>query len=386
VSRPKQAVRIAIVVPTHWGYLMGGSQYQAQLLSDVLETRNGVEVAYFAGRLPPKEVIGDRTVFRAGRVHRLRRYGHFWDYFSLPRQLRAYRPDLVYQRVCCAHTGICARYARRHGVPMIWHVSSDRDCWSRPKARQLLARPHKLIESRLSVYGMRNATYVVAQTETQARLLRENFGIEAAAVMPNFHPQPDDTIDKSGPLTLLWIANFKNVKRPELILEIAAAIRDMDQVRIKVIGSPFPESARQARFEKAVGELDNIEYLGRLRQEEVNRRLCSAHLLINTSFAEGFSNTFVQAWMREVPIVTIGVNPDGIFDDEVLGRSCTSVTEAAQFIRLLLGDRARLLQMGTEARTRSISMFSMRNAEKLADFIVDAAGSNAGNRRRTQPA
>ena len=48
----------------------------------------------------------------------------------------------------------------------------------------------------------------------------------------------------------------------------------------------------------------------RLSQAEVNALLEHTDLLVNTSDYEGFSNTFIQAWMRRVPVVSLRVDPD----------------------------------------------------------------------------
>ena len=63
----------------------------------------------------------------------------------------------------------------------------------------------------------------------------------------------------------------------------------------------------------------NLQYLGEVSQDEVNRRLREGHILVNTSRYEGFSNTFVQAWMRRVPVVSLTVDPDNILVRENIG-------------------------------------------------------------------
>ena len=69
--------------------------------------------------------------------------------------------------------------------------------------------------------------------------------------------------------------------------------------------------------------------------EDVNKLLERSHLLVNTSKWEGFSNTFIQAWMRSVPVMTLGVNPDGLLDNSYLGCNHVSTAEIASSIREL---------------------------------------------------
>jgi glycosyltransferase involved in cell wall biosynthesis len=229
---------------------------------------------------------------------------------------------------------------------------------------------------------MRSADLVVAQTSDQAAMLQDNYGITVDRVIPNFHPVPQHCGTKDENTTLVWIANLKDVKRPELVIEAASRLADLPSVRFKVVGAPYIEGDKQAQFESAVRELDNLEYLGKLPQEDVNALLCRSHMLVNTSVAEGFSNTFIQAWMREVPVLTVGVNPDNMLNDSSFGKCCGSVDELVDSIRHYVQQPGRLQEMGEASYAKSIEIFSMRNAEQLAELILQVARNAAIQRSR----
>jgi glycosyltransferase involved in cell wall biosynthesis len=55
-------------------------------------------------------------------------------------------------------------------------------------------------------------------------------------------------------------------------------------------------------------------------------------LLVNTSNAEGFSNTFIEAWKEGVPVLSFYVNPDNIITEKKLGSVSNSLKENAIFI------------------------------------------------------
>jgi glycosyltransferase involved in cell wall biosynthesis len=355
---------------------MGGSQYQAMLLEDVLAHRDGVEVAFFAARVPPPGSVSDRRVVRSGKAVRLRRYGHLWDYFSLQRRLQEFEPHVIYQRVRCAHTGIAARYAVRHGIPMVWHIANDKDCRMKPGLLQLFRDPFRVIDNAISQYGMHSANYIIAQSDFQRRLIWKNFGLRVTDVIRNFHPRPEEKEEKNREFTVVWIANLKNQKRPELFLDLARSLQNIESLRFEVIGGSFGNPALQQAYVNSVEKLPNVEYLGPMEQPEVNRRLARAHVLVNTSISEGFSNTFIQAWLRGVPVVTLGVNPDDLLDDSALGWSCNTLGEMRERILHLYNRKDDLSALEATAKSTALGLFSMKNAEELADLLLAATDTH----------
>lgn len=366
-------IRVAVVIPTHWDFRMGGSQYQAKLLIEQLYQAHGATITYFTARASSKTQFEDHQVVSVGKIDALRRFGHFWDYFRLQRALQDFSPDVIYQRVGCAYTGISARYARRSGIPLIWHLASASDCSKAPRIGQLLGRPHALIESRLAKEGVAGADVVVAQSADQVKTFEENFGRKVDRLIPNFHRVPPAADKHGGRFTVVWVANLKPVKRPELFLDIASCLKESPEIDFLMIGLRYPSPTLQGPFEKILEQNKNVTFLGAMPQEEVNKLLERSHLLVNTSKSEGYSNTFIQAWMRSVPVLTMGVNPDGILSDKSLGQSHDSIAGIANTIRELASNPDMLADMGTKSRQYAIRHFSMDNAAELADLIVQTA-------------
>jgi len=371
-------MRVAVVIPRHWDYSIGGSEHQAKLLIEQLYQTYGATICYFTARASARRKFADHQVICVGHTKWHRRFGHFWDYFRLQRALAAFAPDVIYQRVACAYTGIAVRYATRAGIPLIWHLASENDCRKAPAIRQLLGRPHALIETRLAKRGAVQADVIVAQTKDQIRMLHENFGRRADRLIRNFHPVPPACNKRVEPLTVVWIANFKSLKRPELFLEIASRLQDLSKIEFVMVGQPYPSHSLQSRFEQAMQRHPNVRYLGAVPQEDVNRLLERSHLLVNTSEWEGFSNTFIQAWMRSVPVITLGVNPDGLLDNSYLGCNHVSTAEIASSIRGLASNPDLLEDMGKRSRQFAIRRFSMRNAAELTSLIAETAADRCG--------
>jgi glycosyltransferase involved in cell wall biosynthesis len=300
---------------------------------------------------------------------------------ALYRTLREIDPCVIYQRVACGYTGICASYARRRAVPLVWHISHDAELSPGP-----LDPGRNVLRSRLerwSVdYGIRHADRIVAQTQHQAQLLRSNYGKEAAAVIPNFHPLPPETIDKQGPLTVIWIANLKPWKQPAVFVRLANRLRGAD-VRFVMIGASAKAGSNdswQQPLLRDIGAAPNLSYLGAKSQEEVNALLAGAHIFVNTSLHEGFPNTFIQAWLRDVAVVSLHVDPDDVLQARGAGILARTEEGLAEAVRKLLDPRARM-ELVRRGREHALERHSMRNAEELIGLLACGGASSAQLRR-----
>ena len=356
---------------------MGGAQLQAKYLLEELVSRQNVEVNFLASRVSDSIEPDDTyTLTRINKPGALHRYGLFWDYFALNKKLLAFRPHVIYQRVANAYTGICARYGKQHSVPMIWHVANSTDCDRNNFDTTSLRRPHAYLERWFAEYGLKHASQIIVQNKDQKTLLETNFGKHNSQLIPNFHPIPEiNRQSKSEPLRVLWIANLKDSKRPGAMLETAQYLSERANIEITMVGAPYSqaEKFKQDAFELSVGKLPKLTYTGAMPLEEVNGLLEQNHLLVNTSIKEGFSNTFIQAWLRCVPVYSLGVNPDNRLDGGPLGQSFSSTRALADAIIERSSYRDKLEKDGATAREVAIADFSLENAKTLADLLLSFA-------------
>ncbi len=123
----KKKPRICIVIPTHWNAVMGGSQYQAKCLVDELISVNKYEIIYLARNVNTSIDCNGYRILKIKDFLKMARYCFFFDTPHLLFLLRKLRPDVIYQRVGCAYTGIAAYYAKHNSCKLVWHVALDND-------------------------------------------------------------------------------------------------------------------------------------------------------------------------------------------------------------------------------------------------------------------
>jgi glycosyltransferase involved in cell wall biosynthesis len=364
--------KLCILVPAHWEALMGGSQYQAKVLVDYLLRHYDVDIAYLTTRANPAfNPEGYRIVPFSDR-RGLRRYGSFFDVVRLYRALARERPDIILQFVGSAHTGIAALYARRHGCKMLWRVTSDRSVEPETASWR---QPHHHLERWLMNFGIRNATLILAQTEYQRARLAAAFPNAPVQVLPNFHPTPPDC-GRNGAVMrqVAWVANLKPLKNPAAFVRLARRFAHRSDVRFVVAGDVMDDSAWTKRQLQDIAATPNLDYRGPLSQAEVNALLEHTDLLVNTSDYEGFSNTFIQAWMRRVPVVSLHVDPDRLLSRGGLGAVAGNEDALYERVAALLADPDRCAAIGARARRYALEHHAESNIEALARLLHLARG------------
>jgi glycosyltransferase involved in cell wall biosynthesis len=360
--------RLCVLVPSHWEALMGGSEYQAKVLIEFLLARHDVEVVYLTAHDKPGFKPEGYRIVRFSDRRGLRRYGAFFDAFKLYRALEELAPDAIMQFVGCAHTGIAAFYARRHRCRMIWRVTSDRSLIPDSAPWWHL---HRRVERAFLNYGIRNAHAIVAQTRHQQRMLAARFGRDDAIVVPNFHPLPAERPRAPHEeQRVVWIGNLNRTKNPAAFVRLAAKFAASSDVKFTMAGASNddPWTAEQLAL---IRSTPNVEYLGKLTQDEVNALLERSTVLVNTSEHEGFANTFIQAWLRHVPVASLHVDPDGLLSRAGLGSVAGSEEQLALDVaRWLATPAAERAALGARCRAYAAANHTEANIATIARLLA----------------
>jgi glycosyltransferase involved in cell wall biosynthesis len=371
-ARPERVTRLCIVVESHWRAIMGGAELQARFIAEGLSARKDFEVFYLTRRCLPKSAGDPYPVISIGHDRGIRRRAVFFDAPRLWSTLSAIDPDVIYQRMRQSYTAIAASYARRFGKRFVFHAASDYDVMRRPFPKPLsLNVPFDWVETVLGNYGIRHASAIVTQTKQQASLAERYLDRRATAVIPNFHPEPKsgELPEKSSEqLLVAWVGNFKMVKRPELFVRLAEELQHVPHIRFVMVGrqgNPRTHGSLHAKL----SSLANLEYLGELPNHRVNELLGRAHCLVNTSDAEGFSNTFIQAWMRGAVVLSLNADVDGALASGELGVLAGDVANLRAHIERLARDPVARAGLAERARSMATQRYGTRNLDALAAVL-----------------
>jgi glycosyltransferase involved in cell wall biosynthesis len=371
-------VKVCVVVENHPSAAMGGAQYQGHLLSEELARRAGVTVTYLARGVLPDRCVDAQIPYGVRRIGSRSGIRHRAVLFDAPElwcALHELAPDVVYQQMRQSYTAVCARYARKVKVPFFFHVASDIDLDPRWFNGRISANlTFDVAEAALGLWGMRHASHIIVQTGRQGRILQERFDRAPAAVVRNFQPLPANLPEKStGPLKVFWVANFKDVKRPELFVELAESFTGRNDLEFIMAG----RSSSHRRFTalmKRIERTPNLTYCGELPIDAVNQHMAEADIHVNTSSFEGFPNTFIQAWAQGAVVVSIAVDPDEEGMETLgIGYCAGSFARLRSLIDELTRSREQRQRIATQAFAFVHSKHSLAHGAQLADLILKAA-------------
>ena len=253
--------------------------------------------------------------------------------------LRRAGSDLYYTSCAGMQVGLVALFCRQLRKRFVFRTASDSDC----DASRLLVPFAR--DRWLYAYGLRRADAILVQSASQRESMARNYGLPSrVAGMMIEKPERAPTRD----IDVLWVSNIRNEKRPDRILKLAGAL---PVVGFHIVGGPLPGKEGLYRdVARSAASLPNVSFHGALSYRDANRMYGRSRLLVNTSDVEGFPNSYLQAWIRGVPVVTL-IDPDGVIEREGLGVAAKSPAAIRDAVQDLLGDPDELNAASDRCRT-----------------------------------
>jgi len=315
------------------GYAFGGTEVQFYLLSHELAEDRAFEVSVLTtvpGE-PGSERDGRLTfVKRQGRNRVAARFPGSWReafgalrgcrsaFLEMRDQLRTIDADVYVQGGAGVEVGAYALICRLLRRRFVYVVVSSAD----------LCEPNGLVQGPLAwLYplGLRMADAIVCQTREHLDALRDRYGRRGVLIRAGHHLVPSAHQERT---TVLWVGRLHSLKQPGMFLALAERLPQERCVLVMMRDDAHDDLLRSVR-DRAAG-LPNVTIHENVPLREVGRFFEQAKLFVNTSTYEGFPNTFVQAALQGVPILSWRVDPD-----DVLTRQGIGVCAQGSFDRLV---------------------------------------------------
>lgn len=315
---------------------------------------------------------------------------HFFSFYNpaVFRILDELQVSIVYQRTRTAFStgNIGLRYAKKSHSKFVFSIGSPddlipffltRSLWTSRlhTLKKLLASVDTLIKDFLYARNFRAADLIISQNISQEIECRKQFGRNSVIIQSGHPVPPADSYIKECPASVCWIANVREVKQPELFLAMASQCEDLSKKLgtkfIMVLGKNI-ENYRETRLLQQLYNQFNMIIIGGQSIEEANQIMGRASILVNTSKYEGFSNTYIQAWMRETPVVTLHCDPDGVIEAHRLGIHSRTFDQLVKDVRLLIENENLRKEMGKNARRYAVENHDIeKSAEALNALFLN---------------
>lgn len=324
----------------------GGAELQVTILAREL-ARRGLRTAHVVYPIddpvwlePPAPVLIERAEQQSER-----RLGALAEARAIWEGLRRADAHVYIVRGSGGYLAAATAFCRMHRRHLVFSASNDLDFdFTRPdRSRQVL---------RINRVGIASASKLVVQTRQQSAIAKRALPGVDPVLIPSFAQPARQTAQE--PEFFLWVNRLTDYKRPEEYLQLARAL---PQARFRMVGVATSETPAELseRIRTEAEGLPNLELVPPLRREKLLEAVDRAVAVITTSRVEGMPNTFLEAWARGVPVLSLSVDPDERIAEEgvgfVAGGSMERLIEVtAQLwadrsgrdgVRAEMGDRAR---------------------------------------------
>lgn len=305
---------------------IGGAEFQQALIGKYIH-RKGYEVCYVSHAYAndySEEIIDGMKVYKTyAEQEGLPIFRFIYPRLtSLWKALKKADCDIYYQRGAAAITGVVAYFCKIHGKKFIFSGANDSNF--SPEVKALKYSRDKIIYK----WGLRNSHFVLVQSKTQNAMLDKNFGMKGI-VSYNVYPAKEMTTNEKY---VLWVANIKTTKQPELFLALAKSLPKMHFIMVG--GRVASCSKLYDDIKEKASRVQNLEFLGFQPLQETEKLFDGASVFVNTSMIhrEGFPNTFLQSWSRGIPTISF-FDIDHIITENDLGAIIVDIDDAINHVK-----------------------------------------------------
>src|SRR5262245_15625520 len=325
----RRPLRVCFISPLGYGLYnpkscraFGGAEVQFFLLANVISGDPAYEVAVLTtvDRQPGVETRGGLTVFKRlgkGRLtttaergvrNHLQRVREYVSAFrDMWREFRRIDADVYFHAGAGVEVGAYALICRLLRKRFLFFIASSADLWE----------PYGKVEGPLKwlfPLGIHLAHAVVCRSNEQRQRLADTYGRKGWLIRTG-HPLP--AFSNEPKTSILWVGRGVPLKQPEMFLDLVERLPR--QSCVMVVRAEVGQEALIQRIRDRAKNMPNLTLYENVPLAETEQHFSHARVLVNTSTYEGFPNTFVQAALHGVPVVSWRVDPDRLLSQETIG-------------------------------------------------------------------
>jgi glycosyltransferase involved in cell wall biosynthesis len=342
---------------------VGGSETLMWNLARALRQR-GHRVSVIAGDYGQvdRQVFAGIESFRLrDRPSRIKGWRSVRAAIDMCRLLRRIKPEVAIHMNFGADHGLLAAFSRLTDTPYVYFTASQSD------VDGTRYRTYPRYVAWLWRLGMALCRCIVVQTEEHRALLRRHYGRESHVIPNGISTERFLRVREHGG-DVLWVGNWRAVKRPDLVGELALRLPAHRFVMCGAIGD------RKLHDRVAPGFPQNVIVRGYIDTAGLFEAYQDSSVLINTSDFEGIPVTFDEAWACELPVVSLNVDPDGVIARNGLGNVSKSMDQMVRDLAHLLNEPKMVKAIGSRCRefverTHNI-ILTARDVENILSAMV----------------
>lgn len=247
----------------------------------------------------------------------------FYNYIpSVIRAIKNYDPDIIIQEGASVQSFIMSISSKLTKKIFVHRIASDAD---------VDERTNEFIDG-ISLFLYKNSRNFIdvfsVQNEYQFNKLKERFPDKNIFKIHNTFNRfiSNGILPREERKYVAWVGHFRKIKN---LITLADICSQMKNIEFKIAGIAYInlDNDSSLAIEK-MKRMSNVEFVGYIDNSQIQNFLSRAVCLLNTSFLEGFSNTFLEAWSVGTPIVTTNqVNPDNLIGNHQIGLVANSFEE-----------------------------------------------------------
>ncbi len=304
-------IKICFVAPKAYpifnpdeGDYFGGAEVDLYYLATELAQDENFQVSYVVADYgqPPIEIREGVTIIKTVDFKK----NPICGAWRVWRGLRQADARIYMLKTASPGTPLIALFCKLKSRSFTYRTASSYECDG------TYLRKHRLLGPAFA-WSLRQAEILFTQSTADAKNLSATIGV-SSHIIPNGHPMPE--LDQKKRDTILWVGRDAAEKQPRYFLELARAI---PTEHFTIICQTLTNDRAYADMKAQAAQIENLQFIPHVPFNQIDSYFQRAKVFVNTSDAEGFPNTFIQACTAGTPILSLNVNPDGFLDKQQCG-------------------------------------------------------------------